>query len=152
MNWVPGNLRLIGKNQNNSPLQKGKTSSRPPTLTLSAGMQEQWWGGRLTKCCTHHETQTLQKASHCRNKSVFVLLYCASYISHNLKEKRQYGQVTLVFQHIPSASKGLKESGLFSRGGHSLSSVDLPHLSSKQTVHILKKGIMGEVVSGRDPP
>lgn len=44
----------------------------PPTLTLTAGMQEQWWGGRLTKCCTHHETQTLQKA-------VFVLMHCASY-------------------------------------------------------------------------
>lgn len=70
MNWVPGNLHLIGKDNQNNPPQKNKTKQKsqdfltPPTPTLTADMQEQWWGGRLTKCCTHHEIQTLQKASH----------------------------------------------------------------------------------------
>lgn len=104
---MPGNLHLIGKdNQNNPPYPQKKNSQDflpPPTLTLTAGMQDQWWGGRLTNAVLTHETQTLQKA---RNQTVFVLSHCASYISHNLKRKRQYGQVTLVFQLPPLTVHG----------------------------------------------
>lgn len=68
MNWVPGNLHLIGKdNQNNHPLlpNKVKTSScPPPTLSLQACRDN--GGGEAHKCCTHHETQLLQKDSHCK--------------------------------------------------------------------------------------
>lgn len=38
----------------------------PPTYTFTAGMQGQWWGGEAHKGCTHHETQCLQKDSHCK--------------------------------------------------------------------------------------
>lgn len=40
----------------------------PPTLTLTAGMQEQWWGGRLTNAVLTTRLRLLQKASHCKTK------------------------------------------------------------------------------------
>lgn len=104
MNWVPGNLHLIGKdNQNNSPLKKVKTSSRPPpSRSLQAcrnnGGGEGWqmlyspWDSDFT------ESQSLQ------NKTVFVLLHCASYISHNLRWKDSMVRWHLCFSSLPSYS------------------------------------------------
>lgn len=143
MNWVPGNLHLIGKDNQNNPPQKNKTKQKsqdfltPPTLTLTADMQEQWWGGRLTKCCTHHEIQTLQKASHSQKnpnkpQTVFVLLHCASYISHNLKRKDSMVRWHLCFSSLPSSSphrpRAWRSPDCSWRGGHSLPDVDMASL------------------------
>lgn len=108
-------------------------------------------GGKTDRCCTRHEAQTLQKASHCQTK---VFLYsCTVPATYHvtLKAKGQCGQVTLVFQLPPShppltVQKGPKESGLFpkrwsltSRHGYARPRPP-PPFSSKQTVHMLNRG------------
>lgn len=104
MNWVPGNLHLIGKdNQNNSPLQKGKTSSRPPTLTLCSGMQEQWWGGKADKMLYSSrdsdftESQSLQK-----QKCFCSLVLCQLHITLPKKRKDNMVRWHLCFSFLPS--------------------------------------------------
>lgn len=88
----------------------------------------------------------LQKASHCKNKTAFFLLYCASYISHNLKRKDSMVRWHLCFSSLPSPSEGLKESGLFRRGGRSLPAPDdpipAPQLKTRQFTYKIR-GICG---------
>lgn len=58
----------------------------PPTLTLTAGMQEQWWGGRLTNAVLTTRLRLLQESqSRQKQNSLCVLSHCVSYISRNLK-------------------------------------------------------------------
>lgn len=100
MNWVPGNLHLIGKNnQNNLPLKKSRLPHAPHSHCRHAGLMV---GGKAEKCCTHHETQTLQKDKHCSKLPfVFVLLHCASYISLNHNWKDSMVRWYLCFSSLP---------------------------------------------------
>lgn len=159
MNWVPGNLHLIGKdNQNNPPPlpNKVKTSScPPPTLSLQACRDT--GGGEADKCCTHLETQLLQKDSHSKTILFFLLFRCTSYLSHNLKW--QDNMVRWHFQLSPRVSPQRpwtwRSPDCSWRGGHSLPNADICPpctLSSHQTVHILNKGVKEECESGREPP
>lgn len=135
MNWVPGNLHLIGKdNQNNipTPPKKVKTSSRPPpSLSLQAcrnnGGGEGWQKLLLTtRLRLYKKSQSLQK-----NRHVFVLLHCGSHTSRKLNWNwKQYGQVTLVFQLSPLVSphrpRAWRSPDCSWRGGHSLPETDTP--------------------------
>lgn len=160
MNWVPGNLHLIGKdNQNNPPLlpKKVKTSScPPPSLSLQACRNNGGGGGwqmlYSPRDSDFTESQSLQ------NKTVFVLLHRASYLSHNLKWKDSMVRWHL-FQLSPLVSpqrpRAWRSPDCSWRGGHSLPNTDIcPSctLSSHQTVHILNRGVMVESESGREHP
>lgn len=103
MNWVPGNLHLIGKdNQNNPPPPpKRQDFLMPPTLTLTAGMQEQWWGGRLKNAVLTTRLRLYRKPVTAK-QNCFCTLHCASYISHNLKWKDSMVRWHLCFSSLPS--------------------------------------------------
>lgn len=119
MNWVPGNLHLIGKdNQNNPPSFQIKSRlphAPPPTYTFTAGMQGHWWG-EADKCCARHETQLLQKDS--RRKTILFLCSSPAPAIYLRNLKCQDNMVRWhVFQlfcpRTPTTSMDLKESGLF---------------------------------------
>lgn len=142
MNWVPGNLHLIGKdNQNNSPLQNKTKKSRfphaphPHSHCRHAGTivgEKGWHMPYSPRDSDFTESQSLQ------NKPLFVLLHCASYITHNLTWKKTvWSGDTCVSALTAQGPEGVRI--ISRRGGHSLSPTWIcrSRLSLRQTVYTL---------------
>lgn len=129
----------------------------PPTLTLTAGMQEQWWGGGWQTLYSPRDSDVTENQS-LQNKTVCCTLALSSYLSHNLRWKDSTVRWHL-FQLSPLTSpqhpRAWRSPDCSWRGGHSLPNTDicpLCSLSSYQTVHILNRGVMVESKSGGGIP
>lgn len=158
MNWVPGNLHLIGKdNQNNSPLQNKTKKSRfphaphPHSHCRHAGTivgEKGWHMPYSPRDSDFTESQSLQ------NKPLFVLLHCASYITHNLTWKKD----SMVRWHLCFSShrpRAWRSPDYFQkRWSLTFPNMDMP-LSPQpkaDSLHINWGGVMMEVELGGETP
>lgn len=53
----------------------------PPTLTLTAGMQEQWWGGRLTNAVLTTRLRLYRKPVTAEQNCFCTLALCQLHIT-----------------------------------------------------------------------
>lgn len=144
MNWVPGNLHLIGKdNQNNPPSFQIKSRlphAPPPTLSLQACRDT--GGGRLTNAVLAMRLSCYRKTVAAKQSCFCTLSLYQLFIYVTLSAKTIWSGDTC-FSFSPPVSPQRpwtwRSPDCSRRGGHSLPNADIcPPCTrrSHQTVHI----------------